>query len=173
MSIASMIGQLVEIFRGWTPPTPTPTPTPDPYVLPPATAETLGGVKVGDGLEVTEDGTLSATVVSDDTFVVKLSTTGSTITPSGVINAPCTIDEFKERVSNFGKPYTVVVKLYDPNEDRLVGSNLAYACSLMDVLGREILGFVTSDDAEAFGISYEGEEFVFDTFQNLVPDSPD
>lgn len=31
------------------------------YVLPPATANTLGGVKVGAGLDVTADGTLSAT----------------------------------------------------------------------------------------------------------------
>lgn len=31
------------------------------YVLPPATANTLGGVKVGTGLDVTADGTLSAT----------------------------------------------------------------------------------------------------------------
>lgn len=30
------------------------------YVLPAATAETLGGIKVGEGLSVTEDGTLSA-----------------------------------------------------------------------------------------------------------------
>lgn len=31
------------------------------YTLPPATADTLGGVKVGTGLSITEDGTLSAT----------------------------------------------------------------------------------------------------------------
>lgn len=31
------------------------------YTLPAATADTLGGVKVGDGLAITEDGTLSAT----------------------------------------------------------------------------------------------------------------
>lgn len=31
------------------------------YVLPPATSETLGGVKIGPGLSVTQDGTLSAT----------------------------------------------------------------------------------------------------------------
>jgi len=31
------------------------------YVLPPATSETLGGVKIGSGLSVTEDGTVSAT----------------------------------------------------------------------------------------------------------------
>ena len=30
------------------------------YVLPPATASTLGGIKVGDGLSVESDGTLSA-----------------------------------------------------------------------------------------------------------------
>lgn len=33
---------------------------PDAYTLPAATASTLGGVKVGDGLSVTDDGTLSA-----------------------------------------------------------------------------------------------------------------
>lgn len=42
------------------------TPIPDyvrtPYTLPAATASTLGGVKVGDGLSVTADGTLSTTV---------------------------------------------------------------------------------------------------------------
>ena len=32
----------------------------DAYTLPPATASTLGGVKVGTGLSVTEEGTLSA-----------------------------------------------------------------------------------------------------------------
>ena len=34
--------------------------TAKPYTLPAATASTLGGVKVGDGLAVTADGTLSA-----------------------------------------------------------------------------------------------------------------
>lgn len=32
----------------------------DPYVLPSATAETLGGVKIGDGINISEDGTISA-----------------------------------------------------------------------------------------------------------------
>ena len=31
----------------------------DPYVLPTATAERLGGVKIGDGVNVSEDGTIS------------------------------------------------------------------------------------------------------------------
>lgn len=35
-----------------------------PYVLPPATTSTLGGVIVGDHLEVTEEGVLSVTVVN-------------------------------------------------------------------------------------------------------------
>ena len=34
------------------------------YTLPPATSDTLGGVKVGSGLSITEDGTLSATGAS-------------------------------------------------------------------------------------------------------------
>ena len=35
------------------------------YTLPPATASTLGGVKVGDGLSVEADGTLSANGIAD------------------------------------------------------------------------------------------------------------
>lgn len=31
----------------------------DPYILPTATAERLGGVKIGDGVDVSEDGTIS------------------------------------------------------------------------------------------------------------------
>lgn len=33
---------------------------PEPYVLPAATAQTLGGVKIGDGISITEDGTISS-----------------------------------------------------------------------------------------------------------------
>lgn len=44
-----------------------------PYALPPATADQLGGVKVGAGLGVTNDGTLSVTSVNG--FTVKAQTT--------------------------------------------------------------------------------------------------
>ena len=37
----------------------------EPYVLPPATTATLGGVIVGDHLSVTEDGTLSVIVANN------------------------------------------------------------------------------------------------------------
>lgn len=40
-----------------------------PYVLPEATAETLGGIKVGSGLDVEEDGTLNVTVECEVTSV--------------------------------------------------------------------------------------------------------
>lgn len=39
---------------------------PSPYTLPPATPDTLGGVKVGGGLSIAEDGTLSATGTSGE-----------------------------------------------------------------------------------------------------------
>lgn len=38
---------------------------PDPYTLPIATNESLGGIKIGDNLTITEDGTLSAQAQSD------------------------------------------------------------------------------------------------------------
>lgn len=46
------------------------------YVLPPATANRLGGVKVGSGLEVDEDGTLSTTGGGGGSGGVTFSTTG-------------------------------------------------------------------------------------------------
>ncbi len=39
------------------------------YNLPIASQTTLGGVMIGEGLEIADDGTLSATVVGDKTFV--------------------------------------------------------------------------------------------------------
>lgn len=38
------------------------------YVLPPATSETLGGVKIGSGIEVAEDGTISVNAVASSPF---------------------------------------------------------------------------------------------------------
>lgn len=57
MSISSLLSQLVDIFKNWS------HDTPEPYVLPAATADTLGGVKVGTGLSVNANGMLST---SDD-----------------------------------------------------------------------------------------------------------
>lgn len=117
MSISSLLGQLVEIFRGWTPPTPTPTPTPDPYVLPPATAETLGGVKVGDGLEVAEDGTLSAQASGGEgAFIFEMETTDQDEHVYTLVSAPCTVAEFTERAQTGGLPYRVVLQWKDPSE---------------------------------------------------------
>lgn len=84
MSISSLLSQLVDIFRNWS------HDTPEPYVLPAATADTLGGVKVGDRLSVTEDGTLSgAEPVKDIAFTIsgyssEASVTNCTKTPAQV-----------------------------------------------------------------------------------------
>ena len=42
-----------------------PTAVENPYVLPPATTETLGGVIVGENLLITEEGVLSVDVAND------------------------------------------------------------------------------------------------------------
>lgn len=44
---------------------------PGAYTLPPATAETLGGVKVGSGLAVTEQGVLSASGGGSEPLIVE------------------------------------------------------------------------------------------------------
>ena len=52
------------------------------YTLPKATETTLGGVKVGDGLSITTDGTLSANVVSGepDEYLKSASISGNELT---------------------------------------------------------------------------------------------
>ena len=52
------------------------------YTLPTASASTLGGVKVGDGLSITTDGTLSANVVSGepDEYLKSASVSGNELT---------------------------------------------------------------------------------------------
>ena len=42
------------------------------YILPIATADELGGIKVGQLLEITEDGTLSAVKQTDQNFTTEL-----------------------------------------------------------------------------------------------------
>ncbi len=80
------------------------------YVLPPATAETLGGIKVGDGLSVEEDGTLSVEGGSGDEFTVIDATEYFT---DGVlyISSYLTSSDFKNAIiaaNTAGKP--VVIK---------------------------------------------------------------
>lgn len=50
---------------------------PGAYTLPPATAETLGGVKVGSGLSVTELGVLSASGGGSQPLIVEGTTSGA------------------------------------------------------------------------------------------------
>lgn len=57
------------------------------YTLPPATADTLGGVKIGDNINVTSDGTISTTV---DTTLN--STSNNAIANSAVYNALASIE---------------------------------------------------------------------------------
>ena len=60
------------------------------YTLPPATATTLGGIKVGDNLSITEDGTLSATGSSAPENMVTTDT-AQTITGSKTFNGTITL----------------------------------------------------------------------------------
>ena len=58
------------------------------YTLPPATASTLGGVKIGSGIEVTNDGTISASGGSGGgglTFLKKGTTSSSSFNINDVI----------------------------------------------------------------------------------------
>ena len=63
------------------------------YTLPPATATTLGGIKVGDNLSITEDGTLSATGGGGSSAPENMVTTDTaqTITGSKTFNGTVTL----------------------------------------------------------------------------------
>lgn len=58
------------------------------YTLPAATAETLGGIKAGDNLEIEEDGTLNAPAATDETLGVIKVGDNLTIEEDGTLNAP-------------------------------------------------------------------------------------
>lgn len=127
MSISSLLSQLVDIFRNWS------HDTPEPYVLPAATADTLGGVKVGDGLSVTEDGTLSAQSAERGKFVLswvpnESSPAGGTMT---VDSAPCTPDEFQEALESGQFPWDITVKYPSPYFEDEETITLAYGQSIL------------------------------------------
>ena len=61
------------------------------YTLPPATATTLGGIKVGDNLSITEDGTLSATGGGSAPENMVTTDTVQTITGSKAFNGTVTL----------------------------------------------------------------------------------
>ena len=87
------------------------------YTLPIASAETLGGIKVGENLSITEDGTLNVTGGGDGSSV-----SWNQIQTSGNKIAEVTIDGTKTDVytptggSSGGGSYTETV-LYDYRED--------------------------------------------------------
>lgn len=69
---------------------------PAPYVLPAATSGTLGGVKIGEGVNVASDGTISVEGGGGGSYVLPAATsatlggikvgTGLTITPDGLLS---------------------------------------------------------------------------------------
>lgn len=67
---------------------------PEQYVLPAATAETLGGVKIGDGINIAEDGTISTEGSGGGSFVVNFNYDESTDTYS----ADKTFDEIQDAI---------------------------------------------------------------------------
>lgn len=111
MSIASELNKLVQIFKNWTPT----------VSIPPATTDTLGGIKVGDGLEVTEDGTLSATGgdgYSPVTITITTDLDGTTVTST--MEAPDFYAMLKDAPEKFGLVIIHAVSTVEGNEYDIV-----------------------------------------------------
>lgn len=82
------------------------------YALPPATAETLGGVKIGDGLDVDADGVISADIPEKTYFVECTSAQNAQYKELTITDFPeiipdgCILDVLFINGSNFGKDST-------------------------------------------------------------------
>lgn len=117
-----------------------------PIVLPPASATTLGGVKVGSGLSVTADGTLSSN--SAITFPVSISQGGT-----GANTAPLAANSMQ--LKGLGGGYAVMPDGSDLNTFTTPGN---YGCAL-DVTARTILNTPRSPEvsssAQAFNLTVE------------------
>ena len=110
-------------------------------VLPPASATTLGGVKVGSGLSVTADGTLSSN--SAITFPVSISQGGT-----GANTAPLAANSMQ--LKGLGGGYAVMPDGSDLNTFTTPGN---YGCAL-DISAKTILNTPRSS-AQAFNLTVE------------------
>lgn len=80
------------------------------YTLPPATSTTLGGVKIGSGINVTADGVISAEGGGGSSYVLPAATTSTlggikvgnnlTVTTDGTLNAVASSYELPEATAN-------------------------------------------------------------------------
>lgn len=66
------------------------------YTLPPATKESLGGVKVGDNLSISEDGTLSADAQQYSLPAATLDTLGGVKLGSGTKDLTAGVSELED-----------------------------------------------------------------------------
>jgi len=131
------------------------------YVLPAATQSTLGGIKVGDGLSVTSDGTLSAEGGSGVVFVNSLSDAKAAAAEVGTL-----VGVYKEEGLTF---YQVPINTNFKSDKILVDGDTDFSNARINVrngsnsstsvtLGRTN-GKWTKLDGRSFGVWYlDGEE---------------
>lgn len=152
------------------------------YTLPVASSSTLGGVKIGDGISVGDDGTISASGGSDDTTPFRLIRTISVTSDDGVSNVEISTDsdgntfELNEAYaivtskSNYGAyAYAALsVNGHVVGEDRGGGVHLAH---FFKFLGRWVASYTNYDySAGGFGNIWGlGHK---NYMLNILPDNP-
>lgn len=93
------------------------------YVLPPATSETLGGVKIGDGLSITENGLLSAPKRTSHTFdtndfnISEQDKVSLDLNQKIVEITEADYNELTEEEKNNGTTYFIKDKIYDNSKN--------------------------------------------------------
>jgi hypothetical protein len=116
------------------------------YVLPAATSDTLGGVKIGTGLSVTEDGTLSASGGGGGGGTISYSTTPVKI--GTWVNGK----DIYRRVYLFSKSITMSNSNWtDLGGSANIGECLLLECTLLAGVGNVILNTIRPECAIASG----------------------
>lgn len=116
------------------------------YVLPVATSGTLGGVKIGTGLSVTEDGTLSASGGGGGGGTISYSTTPVKI--GTWVNGK----DVYRRVFIFNKSVTMANNDWASlGDSSYIGSCLLLECTLLAGVGNVIINTVRPECAMANG----------------------
>jgi len=121
------------------------------YVLTPATASTLGGIKIGVGLEVSPDGTLSATGTNASTVINVLDQNNNPSIDIVSYSGTATLSSTNVLLFNFNKTIyrSASVEIsanntYNQTDDIATGYGITWTANVSKIFG---LGPVAMDNA--------------------------
>ncbi len=134
------------------------------YVLPPATQSTLGGIKVGSGLTITNDGTLSSEGGSGEgvVYVSHLSDADAVAAPVG------TLIVLNEEEDNY-QEHSIYIKVEGGEIASLKGYSNPAQAEPFEIVYDELEEFVNFCDGKLmFTVKYNGTRYAYMDAANLA-----